>query len=66
MDRIVGPTLLKTYLRNLGGMQSKGLEDRFRVVVSFKVASERLLKFLRVAEELQGRGGGVEFVGSEM
>ena len=42
INKKVGPTLLKTSLRNLAGIKSKGLDDGFNLaIMPFKVHSER-------------------------
>ncbi len=45
IDKIVGPTLLKTSFRNVAGITSKGLTEGFNLaIVSFEVHSERASK----------------------
>lgn len=42
INKIVGPTLLKTSLRNLPGIKSEGLDEGFNLaILSFIVHSER-------------------------
>lgn len=47
LDKIVGPTLLKTSLRNMAGMQSEGLDEGlYSAIVSFNVHIENGLKII--------------------